>query len=492
MHNIVIDSRKIQDGDTFICLEKDFRKAKSYILDALNKGAKKAYSSHEIDDITNSIKSNNILETLKSELHQVYFAKPTNIIMITGTNGKTSTAYFIQQILTLLGKKCLYIGTLGVYCNDQNLDNTVFNQYCVDNLTTPDVATLHKILHIAKIQGECDYAVVEASSHGIDQGRIDFLEIKVAGFTNFTQDHLDYHGTMEHYRDAKGLLFSKFLSNKGTAVINLDSSEAEYFINQSQGKNIITYGLNENATFRMINLQAHSNDQLFNLHHNLHEYGCKTLVPGKFQIYNLTCSIAMLYSIGLDILDIINIIPSITPPKGRMQRIHNGDNYTNIIVDYAHTPDALNTVLKELKKICQGRLFVLFGCGGNRDKEKRGEMGKIAIQNADYVIITDDNPRNENPSQIRQDIIRGIQEYKQNCLQQNNNSITQLSNHSNFIEIISNREEAIEFAIRELGGNDLLLIAGRGHENFQTIAEKKHKLSDGEVVFNYLIRLKNY
>jgi len=489
--NIEIDSRKVHSGDIFFCFEEDPIKAKKFIQNAIANGASKVFTSQNIQN-NHTIIVKNIWAEFGAKLHAIYNEKPKKILVVTGTNGKTSTAWFVQQIFHKLEKKCLYIGTIGVSCGDKMLDEKYFSKFNLDILTTPDIASLHQILYIAKTKIGCDVAIIEASSHGILQKRIDFLNITSAGFTNFTQDHLDYHKNMDAYFAAKLELFTYFVSEDGTAIINSDDKKSIEIIKNIKCKNIITYGKNGNLKLDNIGLKKDS--QVVHLSYNNIKYSFFTEILGEFQIYNILCSIGFALSCGENLLNIISILDKISPPLGRLQGVKFKEKYTNIYIDYAHTPDALENALLELRKICKGRLICVFGCGGNRDESKRSIMGKISVSIANFTIVTDDNPRTENPFNIRKQIVDGIVQFKTEKMKtlkefpikrimlfalQEENII------GNFLEI-EGRREAIQYAISMMSDNDILLIAGKGHESYQIIGTQKTYFSDEEEVIKCL------
>ncbi len=490
--DIKIDSRKIKAGDLFFCLEKNPEKAGEFIKNALENGAKCAYTTCEILH-EKVVISRDVWADLGAKLREIYPEKPSKILAITGTNGKTSTAFITAQILQKLGKKCIYIGTIGVFTGNSPADQAFSGEFSGENLTTPDIATLHKILHIAKQKMACDIAIFEASSHGIEQNRIDFLEIFAAGFTNFTQDHLDYHKTMDEYFTAKSRLFSHFISQNGWAITNSDSQKNEEILQKSRAKNSITYG--KNGDLRLVEINLQNNGQEVKISYKNQNYSFFTGILGDFQVYNILCAIAFAISLGCEIPNIIRVLSEINPPPGRLQRVKFQNNYTNIYIDYAHTPDALQKALSELRKIAKNRLIVVFGCGGDRDPGKRPIMGKIAVNIADVVIITDDNPRSENPEEIRRQIINGIREFKENVMQ--NLKVfpdkkmmlfaLQGENVGKFLEITSSRQDAIRYAIENSDPDDVILIAGKGHENYQIIGTTKHHFSDEEEVLGVII-----
>lgn len=381
--------------------------------------------------------------------HQLHPAQPEYTVAVTGTNGKTSTAWFYQQILSLIGEGSAALGTIGV----------VTNVSCKLNcsLTTPDALDLHKLLEHFTESG-VKYLSMEASSHALHQNRLSAVEIKAAAFTNFTQDHLDYHHDMDEYFQAKTILFNEILPAGGHAILNVDMDRFSEILQvcTTRGHNIITYGHAADISYRKATGKLFL--KIFDA-----EYKTDFHVVGDFQIYNLMAAIGLLLAVGITADKIISVIPNLLAPTGRMELVSTYNN-ARIYVDYAHTPDALQRALEALRSNIQGRVHVLFGCGGNRDKEKRQLMGEIAHQLADVVIITDDNPRLEDASTIRAEIMKACPKGFD----------------------IADRAQAIKLALQNLRPHDILLVAGKGHETYQIIGTEKHYFSDHDQVLLYV------
>ncbi len=482
---IKINSKKVLKGDTFFCLEQDEMRARIYIQNAIDNGASRVVASYDFPKFDIE-KANNVFTALKDEILKNYSDKPANLMAITGTNGKTSTAYFVWQALNLLGKNCVYIGTIGIFGPSKY--EHIFDKFKNETLTTPDVATLHEILHAAKTKANCDYAIFEASSHGIEQKRIDFLKIKTAGFTNLSQDHLDMHGNMEKYFDAKLKLFTDFIEPDGFCIVNSDDEKSKQILTKTLCKNKITYGFS--GDLKICEIKQENLEQNVIFEYQSKQYSFVTSIMGEFQVYNLLCTIGFLLSVNIDISDATSIISKLSAPTGRLERVKNGEKFTNFFIDYAHTPDALEKALLELRKITKGRLFCVFGCGGERDLDKRGKMGVISTSIANFTIITDDNPRGEDPAEIRSQIIKGIVEKKQEKLHDLQNfpykrvMLFALENEGffgNFCEI-DDRANAIKYAFEHAKEDDVVLIAGKGHETYQIIGNKTIHFSDKEEV----------
>ena len=361
--NIKIDSRKVKQGDTFIAIKEIMNDGHDYINDAILNGATTIIAEYG-DYSVNTIIVDNTKKYLEEYLENNYYEqiKDLKLIGITGTNGKTTTSYLIYQALNNIGVKCAYIGTLGFYMED-SLDI---------NNTTPNLYELYNMLIECK-KNNYEYVVMEVSSQGIAMGRINTLIFDYAIFTNLTQDHLDYHKTMEAYLEEKQKLFSN-IKEEGIAIINNDDLYKDYFLinnkNITYGKNNSDYNIKiENITF---------NGTYFKLNNKSYF----TKLVGVYNIYNISSVIILLELLNVDNID--DIIKELNPPKGRLELIKYKDN--NIIIDYAHTPDAVFKVINEVSKIKHNRIITIIGCGGNRDKSKRKIMGEIATSNSSFVI----------------------------------------------------------------------------------------------------------
>jgi len=433
------NSKKVKPGDSFVVIGDGIK----YVDEAINNGATEIIAEQKIDGIDNMV----VKDTQKyyqDYIYNIYYEKIKDIkfIGITGTNGKTTTAYLIYQMLNKLNIKCAYIGTIGFYHN---------GTYDEISHTTPDIDDLYEMLQICKNENT-EYVVMEVSSHALKQNRIYGLKFDIAIFTNFTQDHLDYHETMNDYLESKIKLF-KLLKEKGTAIINSDDENYKNFV-LKQNKNILV-GLNGDVKINTIILNHNKTDVEF-LYDKVY-YKSLNMV-GKYNAYNYLEAVVALNSLGFSIDKILKL--DVTPPLGRMELIKYKNN--SIFIDYAHTPDAFTNVLNCVNELKVSKIITIFGCGGNRDSSKRKIMGDIATKLSDYVIITDDNPRNEDGKLIIKDIIFGIEK--------------------NNYEIIRNRKEAIKKGVELLTDNDILMILGKGHENYQIIGDVKHHFDDRKVV----------
>jgi len=394
-----------------------------------------------------------------SKLAVGFFKAPSRKVQITGitgTNGKTSCAFILANLINEK-QKCGFIGTIGF---------GEINSLTESSNTTQGIINNQKI--IAGMYGAgIKQVVLEVSSHALVQDRIEGVEINCAVFTNLTHDHLDYHKTFEKYGDAKLKLFR--LSTLNNAVINIDDDFSEKILNIiSSDINVVTYGIdNKNADLVADIVEFKLNCTLINLKTKTESIEVTVPLLGKFNISNLLAVCAVLLTQGQSLKEISEIIPGVKPVKGRMQCIGGIKNLPLVVVDYAHTPDALNNVLQTLKHHCTGKLWCVFGCGGDRDKDKRPVMGGIVSSLADYIVITNDNPRTEEPVVIANDILDGIK-----------NKIN--------ANIILDRKEAIESAIIKADRTDMILIAGKGHENYQIIDSIKYYFDDVKVSLDIL------
>ena len=453
--SVEINSKNVKSGSLFIALTGKSSDGKQYITEAVKKGASAVlydgdYVPANMDLTTIYLKSTgDMRENISKAASNFYKPIPGYISAITGTNGKTSIADFTRQLMGKLGYCSASIGTIGVVCDVMKQEDT---------LTTPDSIQLHKILQEMAQKG-VDYVSLEASSIGIEQYRLDGLKIRVGGFTNFTQDHLDYHQTMENYFLAKEQLFSRVLDKEGTAVLNADIKEYKRLseICRDRGIKVISYGY-KGREIRLISRTAHSTGQHLCVEIYGSVYNFELPLIGEFQAMNVLCAIGMVIAIHGFSGKIIDYLPHLKGARGRLDLVGRLSNGAGVYVDYAHTPDALENVLRTMRQHTHNKLWVVFGCGGDRDKLKRPLMGKIAQELADKIIITDDNPRTENAEDIRHQI---------------------LSSCANAIEI-GDRIEAINYAVSKLEDGDMLVIAGKGHESGQKIGDKIIPMNDIE------------
>jgi len=430
-----------------------------YIQKAIRKGAKTIVSIEKFQGFKNDvlyIKSKNVRKTLSEISFRLNKKKPKNLIAVTGTNGKSSIANFYFQILKLNKKRVASIGTLGV--------QTISNKLAVSN-TTLDPVKLGYILKKLKKQ-KIDNVILEASSHGLKQNRLDGLEFNTGIFTNLSHDHLDYHKNFKDYLNSKLYLFKKLLKKKSNVITDIEIPEYKKIKNISLKRklNIKTIS-NSKSDLSIVSHIYTQGKQLLKIKYKKNFYNFKTNLIGKIQIKNLLMSMIAAEKSNLNFKSIVNVINKIKPVDGRIEKIGKIRNNSFVILDYAHTPDALRTCLKSLKdQFINRKISIVFGCGGDRDKLKRSKMGKITSDYCDKIYLTDDNPRKESPKKIRLDIKKKI-------------------NKSKLFEIAS-RELAIKEGIRNLKTGEILVVAGKGHENIQDYGNSKRFFSDKIIILN--------
>ena len=450
MINIKIDSRKVKEGDTFVALKGATVDGHDFIEKAIENGATKVIVERDVPcsvekvivEDTNKWLTDYISETYSKEANEL------NIIGVTGTNGKTTTAYLTYQILNKLGSKTAYIGTIGFYLPDEDFIE-------IPN-TTPNILDLYDLILTAKAKG-CKNVMMEVSSHALHQERVKGLNYKVAAFTNLTQDHLDYHITMENYLEAKKLILKQL---EGVMIVNADDQYASSWL---EFPNTKTFGLN-GTDYKIISYKDTEHGTLINFNANGIDYEVETNLRSTFNVYNYLTSLSLINNLGYSVEDIIKVTPSIYPPKGRCEQIKvkNGE----AVIDYAHTPDAVEKIIKAFTENKKGRVITIVGCGGDRDPKKRPIMGRIAAENSDHVIFTSDNPRTEDPAKIMDDILAGV-------------------NTDNY-EVELDRRKAIVKALDMIEANDVVLLLGKGHEDYQILGHEKVHLDDAEEVRKYI------
>lgn len=417
------DSRAVKPGDTFIAIPNVARDGHDYIEEAIANGATKIIAEHGSYKVETIIVEST-REYLKTYLYENYYPliKDIKLIGLTGTNGKTTTCLMTYQILKMLKKNVAYMGTIGFYYGD--VKKPMVN-------TTPDVDVLYNMLLEAKENG-VEYFVMEVSSHALDKDRIHGLEFDEVAFTNLTQDHLDYHKTLENYANAKRILFTKTRNDK-IAIINGDDEHYQHFVLESNNNIIIGQ---HDSDVKILEMSFSHLGTIFKFEYLNHEYQARLNMVGRYNIYNYLIALLLVNKLGVKIEDILALNDKLKAPAGRMELLKYGTN--SIFVDYAHTPDAVINVLKSAEEFKNGRIITIIGCGGDRDATKRPIMGKAALEHSDYVIFTSDNPRSEDPQMILDDITNGL-------------------SGSNF-EIEVDRQKAIIKGMQQLKHNDILMI----------------------------------
>ncbi len=458
INRIQFDSRKIEDGDVFVAVRGTESDGHDYIESAVSFGAKVVICEERPKIIFDNV-TFVIVEKARKALARVsanYYANPSNelrIVGVTGTNGKTTVTFLISKLLRKLGHQTAIIGTTGIYIGDEKLDATH---------TTPDPISMNKVLREVADRG-IGYVVMEVSSHALEQNRADYIDFDVAIFTNITHDHLDYHRTFEAYSEAKKLLFDN-LKSTAFAIVNVDDAGYKLMIDDTAAK-VIKVGWDVDADYQLMSEEFDHTGSTFIIEDGDTNHTIHSPLVAQFNIVNLSLSlvaVAKLCSVELNTL--ISDLSYISSAPGRMERVPLS-NGAIAIIDYAHTPDALEKAGKACKEliVTDAKLIVVFGCGGDRDKTKRPLMAAAAEKYADKVIVTDDNPRTED----RDDIFACIEK--------------------GFIKpgsylVIKDRAEAIKDAVRISNTGDIILIAGKGHEDYQIIGTQKVHFNDKEVV----------
>ena len=457
INKIVFDSRQAEPGCLFAALKGGSVHGANFVEAVLDAGASAILTDEEGELI---LKGSKIDALVVEKDARRAFAKavslfmekqPETIVAITGTNGKTSVATFCRQLWNKAGIEAINIGTTGVEGS--------WSTYL--NYTTPDPVQLHQILHKAASEG-ITHVAMEASSHGLDQRRLDGVEIKTTAFTNFSRDHLDYHVSIKDYFNAKKGLFERLCPKEKVGVFNIDSKEIKDLANwYSLNNDVLKIGYDKTADLVILSQKFHpkSQDIRFSFRDKIYQKSINLI--GAFQAENLLMAALLVIASGQPESIIFEILENIKPFRGRMELAATKKNGATVYVDYAHTPDAIDVALKSLRPHILGKLIVIIGAGGERDQGKRPLMGAAAEKNSDFVIITDDNPRTEDPSVIHQMIKNGIQ---------NDNKVT----------VITDRAEAILNAVNLLEEGDGLLITGKGHETEQVIGENNFPFDDFE------------
>jgi len=454
---IAFDSTKVKKDHIFFAIKGNKIDGNNFISAAIKKGCKIVVTEKKIKEFKNGIlfiHTKNVRKLLAEVSYRINEKKPKNLIAVTGTNGKSSIADFYYQILKYNYKKVASIGTLGVKSKKINLN--------LSN-TTIDPIQLSQILKKLK-KNHVDNVIMEASSHGLKQNRLDGLKFNSGIFTNLSQDHLDYHKNFKDYLNAKLYLFKNLIKKKGNIITDKTIPEFQEIKKISTNKNLklnTIYGKKNNLEILSHSFKGVT--QVIKIKHHKITKKVNLNLVGKVQIKNIMMAILAAQKSNLSLDKILAVVPKLKAVEGRLEIIGKIKNQSKVILDYAHTPDALKTCLLNLREQFLGKkISLIFGCGGDRDKNKRSKMGKIASTFADMIYLTDDNPRSENPSKIRKDIKKGIK-------------------NKNVVEI-SDRKKAILEAIENLKSNDILLVAGKGHEKFQYVGNNKIYFSDKEVI----------
>lgn len=459
--DITRDTRQVIEGSLFIAVIGLKVDGHDLINDAIEKGAKVIVHSKDISDIKDGVAYIRVSDTREcmAIIAKTFFnIQEGNLTFlgVTGTNGKTTSTYMMKHILEYAGNKVGLIGTIANYIGDKMIPTS---------MTTPEAIELFRLIKDMREAG-CKYCLMEVSSHASAMGRVEGLNFSRGMFTNLTQDHMDYHKTFENYYNAK----FKFIKGAKTTVINCDDQYGKKMLDtlhesSKDDKVVTSYGV-DNGFVKAKNLDLQANGSTFDLYIGEEFKGrVKLHIAGLYNIYNALGVIGMLVVGGyVSVEDAIEAFDTMKAVDGRCERVYHDKMEFTVVVDYAHTPDALENILKTMKDVAKGKIIAVFGCGGDRDKTKRPIMGSVAAKYSDITIVTSDNPRTEDPRTIIDDIIVGITD-----------------SHT----VIEDRKDAIEYACKIASKDDIVVIAGKGHEDYQIIGTTKHHFSDKETVINY-------
>ena len=457
---ICYDSRQAKAGSLFVALRGEHADGHQYVNQAIARGAVAVMVEQPLQDTTAAVTCVEVADTRATlALVAAFFhhqpSHKLKVAGITGTNGKTTTSYLLKHICERAVLRCGLIGTVRYEIGDEIVPS---------KHTTPEASDLQGLLARMRDAG-CKAAVMEVSSHALAQSRVSAVEFDAAVFTNLTQDHLDFHGNLERYFEAKARLFTRLLPSqtkkRGVAIVNIDDRYgAELCARLAKETRVITYGVGNRADFRASNFKTELAGTSYQLDAQERSFLVRFPLIGKFNIYNSLAALAAATAFGIPLRAAILALATTSPVPGRLQLVPGKRNY-QVYVDYAHTDDALHNVLRTLRELNPHRLIVVFGCGGDRDRSKRPLMGRVAEQWSDYAIITSDNPRSESPEAI-------IREIEQSFKGKN-------------YEVIVDRAEAIKRAVALAEARDIILIAGKGHETYQQFADKTIDFDDAQV-----------
>ena len=455
--DVTSDSRQVKEGFLFVCIKGASFDGHSVAQQMLDIGAVAVVCEYDLG-VENQIIVDDTRKAY-SPICASFFGNPADslkLIGLTGTNGKTTTTFLIKQILENVGKKVGLIGTV---------QNMVGDEVYPAHYTTPDPHELQSLFR-KMVDAGCEYCIMEVSSQALAQGRVEGIHFHIGAFTNLTQDHLDYHKTWENYFESKKLLFKAC----DCAVTNLDD---EYGLKIVDGCDcrVVTYGVdNMKADFVARNVGFSANGVRYDLvGEKMGRVSCP--IPGRFSVYNSLCATSVALTLGVDFTDVLEAISKSKGVKGRIEVVPTPNQDYTVIIDYAHSPDGLENIISSLKEIANGRVVTVFGCGGDRDRTKRPKMGKIAAELSDFCVVTSDNPRSENPSAIIEDILEGMKDT------------------ATPYEVVENRKEAIAWAMKNAQPNDIILLAGKGHETYQILPTGTIHFDEREAVAEVLEEL---
>jgi len=457
--SLTIDSRNVSEDSLFVCIEGFNVDGHKFINSACQKGAAAVLCMNDTDapDNVTLIKVKDTREAL-SFISDKFFGSPSKkfkLVGVTGTNGKTSTTYFIETILNNAGRKTAIIGTVETRIGGKKFDFEKAGIH-VATSTTPDTIELNMLFD--KMSGEkVDDVIMEVSSHALELKKVDCCDFDIAVFTNLTQDHLDLHKTMESYCNAKARLFKM----SGCGLINIDDKYSRKIIETADCE-IVTFGIENECDIRARDIKYFMDKVYFNVEINNKLFEFKLNIPGRFSVYNALGAIGVALKMGVSISDIQKGVSMIKGVPGRIQNVNNDKGF-NVFVDYAHTPDGLENVINAVREFTEGRVITVFGCGGDRDRKKRPLMGEISAKLSDFSVLTSDNPRSEEPYSIIREIEEGVKPLT-----------------DNYISIVD-RRKAIFYAVGNAKKGDSVIIAGKGHEDYEIFADKTIHFDDLEV-----------
>ncbi len=453
---IAFSSLDVKPGNIFVCITGFKTDGHKYAADAISRGAIAVMAERDLSELgVTCVLCDNTRLALAFAAANFYGhpEKKLKLIGITGTNGKTTTTYIVKSVLESMGKKVGLIGT------NQNMIGT---EVIPSKHTTPDSLELMQLFSLMAEKG-AEYVVMEVSSHSLYLDRVTACTFDVGAFTNITQDHLDFHETMEKYLDAKGILYT--ISENG--VINADDDSAEYLVGISKCRKMLTYGIKNDCDLRARDVELSEKGVSFKLEYKGDSHYVELGIPGQFSVYNALTALGCLVAAGIGIEDAVEGLKEARGVKGRVEVVETGRDFS-VIIDYAHTPDGLYNVIRTIRGFCKGRIITVFGCGGDRDATKRPKMGKIAATLSDYCVVTSDNPRTEDPEKIINQVVEGVV--------QGGGEYT----------VAVNRFEAIEFALDLAEKDDIVLLAGKGHETYQILADRTIDFDEREIVCKLL------
>lgn len=445
--SVTDDSRKVRNSSVFVCVKGKKNDGHDYARKALERGAAVVICDHNIG-IRNCIVVENTREAYALMCANYYgnCHRKLKMIGVTGTNGKTTTTFIIKKILEENGYKVGVIGTVDVM---------IGNEKYPSDYTTPNPSVLHRYLYMMKMAG-CDVCIIEASSQALSQERTYGIHFDIGVFTNLTREHLDYHGSMEEYAKAKAIL----MRNSSVCIINADDSFAE-MMKRNAAEKVVTFAIDGNADIKAESVKLNHGGVVYTLACESGRYEIAYDVIGKFSVYNSLAALAVGIVMKVDMKRAVRAVAEMKTVRGRIEKIPNNRNI-HILIDFAHTPDSLENVLKTVRDIYDKRIITVFGCGGDRDRTKRPLMGRIACKYSDLVYVTSDNPRTEDPERIIDDIVGNIDK-------------------NNYIRT-ADRTQAIKAAIVEAEPGDTVLIAGKGHERYQILGTEKIHYDEREIV----------